>query len=87
MNLKATGMTRKLDNLGRVVIPMELRKTMGLNIGDGLEISTEGETIILRKFQPGCTFCGGRHELRRLGGQNVCRHCLDDIRKEKAPEG
>ena len=55
--MKSTGVVRKLDNLGRIVIPIELRKTMDIAIKDTLEIFTEGDEIILKKYQPGCIFC------------------------------
>lgn len=56
--MKATGIVRKVDNLGRVVLPKELRKTLALKEGDPLEIFTDGEAIILKSYKPGCIFCG-----------------------------
>ena len=55
--MKSTGVVRKLDNLGRIVIPIELRKTMDIAVKDTLEIFTEGDQIILKKYHPACIFC------------------------------
>jgi transcriptional pleiotropic regulator of transition state genes len=79
--MKSTGMTRPIDNLGRIVIPMELRKTMDLKSTDTMEIFTDADTIILRKYVRGCEFCGGSHELKPFGGKEICGHCREDIRK------
>ena len=67
--MNSTGVVRKLDNLGRIVIPIELRKTMGIAIKDTLEIFTEGDEIILKKYQPGCIFCQCRAQRHALQGQ------------------
>lgn len=58
--MKATGIVRKVDELGRIVIPIELRRTMGIDIKDPLEIFVDGEKIILRKYEPTCIFPGAR---------------------------
>lgn len=79
--MKATGIVRKVDELGRVVIPIELRKTLGINEKDGLEIFTDGERIVLRKYAPGCTFCGNANDLSNLLGKAVCGSCTAEIRK------
>ena len=74
--MKATGIVRKVDELGRVVIPIELRRTLEINERDGLEIFVENDRIILHKYEPGCMFCGGTDELTNLKGKNVCKECL-----------
>lgn len=80
--MKSTGMTRPVDNLGRVVIPKELRKVMNINESDRVEIFTEGKDIIvLRKYNPGCTFCGSMDKLFIFGGKHVCGDCGNMIRK------
>ena len=56
--MKATGIVRNVDMLGRIVIPMELRRTLGIEEHDPVEIFTEGDTVILRKYQCGCALCG-----------------------------
>jgi transcriptional pleiotropic regulator of transition state genes len=55
---KATGIVRRVDELGRIVLPIELRRVLGIQEKDKLEIYTEGDTIILHKYAPGCVFCG-----------------------------
>ena len=56
--MKATGIVRKVDELGRIVLPIELRRTLNINIKDPLEIYVDGESIMLKKYQPACVFCG-----------------------------
>ncbi|MDI6872118.1 MAG: AbrB/MazE/SpoVT family DNA-binding domain-containing protein [Bacillota bacterium] len=74
--MKATGIVRKVDELGRVVIPIELRRTLGINEGDPLEIFTDDDgQIILRKYAPGCIFCGRVEGVREFSGQLVCTEC------------
>jgi AbrB family transcriptional regulator, transcriptional pleiotropic regulator of transition state genes len=78
--MKSTGVVRKLDNLGRIVIPIELRKTLGIEIGNGMEIFTEDDRIILRKYAPGCVFCGDAGSgLETYGGKPVCPVCAAKI--------
>jgi len=77
--MKSTGIVRKVDELGRVVIPIELRKTMEIGEKEPLEIFVEGETIILKKYQPACVFCGQAKDVRNLKGKNVCTKCIGEI--------
>ena len=79
--MKATGIVRRLDQLGRFVIPKELRTTLDLKDTDPVEIFTEGDTIILRKYQPSCIFCGEAEGLVQIDGKNVCRKCVEKIKK------
>ncbi|MBQ1892377.1 MAG: AbrB/MazE/SpoVT family DNA-binding domain-containing protein [Firmicutes bacterium] len=79
--MKATGIVRRLDQLGRIVIPKELRTTLDLKDTDPVEIFTEGDTIILRKYQPSCIFCGEAEGLVQIDGKNVCRKCVEKIKK------
>ena len=79
--MKSTGVVRKLDNLGRIVIPIELRKTMGIAIKDTLEIFTEGDEIILKKYHPGCIFCGDVRNLQLFKGKMICEKCLAEMKK------
>ena len=74
--MKATGIVRKLDVLGRIVIPKELRTTLDLNETDPIEIFVEGNDIILRKYQPACIFCNDATDILQFGGKNICRQCL-----------
>ena len=66
--MKATGIVRKVDELGRIVIPRELRRTLGINEKDPVEIYTDGKGIILRKYAPGCAFCGSVNGIRYIHG-------------------
>ncbi len=79
--MKSTGMIRKLDDLGRIVLPSELRKNLGLENQDELEIFIEGECIILQKFAPSCVFCGCGENLVRYYDKNLCETCISAIRK------
>ena len=78
--MKSTGVVRKLDTLGRVVIPIELRKTMGIDIKDTLEIYTEGDEIILKKYEPGCVFCGDARNVSLFKGKNICPKCMKELK-------
>ena len=74
--VKSTGMVRRVDELGRIVLPIELRKTFNIVEKDALEIYTEGNTIILKKYEPACIFCGCDRRLVCHAGKNVCRDCV-----------
>ena len=78
--MKSTGVVRQLDNLGRVVLPIELRRTMGIGVKDLLEVFVDGEDIILRKYQPVCLFCGSQEDVTEYRGKNICRACLEQLR-------
>ncbi len=73
--MKSTGMVRKLDNLGRIVIPIEMRKSMGIDVKDSIEIFAEGDSIILRRYEAGCVFCGEARDTVMLHGKRVCAQC------------
>lgn len=73
--MKSTGIVRKIDELGRVVLPIELRRTMGIAEKDPLEIYIDSEKIILKKYEPACVFCGNASDVQVFHGKNVCREC------------
>ncbi|CAM4364046.1 transcriptional pleiotropic regulator of transition state genes [Paenibacillus sp. PastF-1] len=77
--MKATGIVRKVDELGRIVIPIELRRTMGIDIKDPLEIFVDGEKIILRKYEPTCIFSGSAENLINFRGKMVSKDVLDEL--------
>ncbi len=79
--MKATGIVRKLDQLGRIVIPKELRTTFDLKENDPIEIFVEGSDIILRKYQPACIFCNEATDVIQFEGKNVCKNCLEKMKK------
>lgn len=73
--MKATGVVRKVDELGRVVIPIELRRTMGIEEKDPVEIFVDGDKIILKRYEPACVFCGNASEVQHFHGKMVCNDC------------
>lgn len=78
--MKATGIVRQLDTLGRIVIPKELREQFGLKQGTPIEIFVGGSDIVLRKYAPGCVFCGTMEEdMRSFDGKNVCGSCWEKL--------
>lgn len=82
--MKSTGIVRKVDELGRVVIPIELRRTLDIEEKDALEIYVDADRIILRKYEPACScvFCGNADEVTNFKGKNVCKECLDSMIKQ-----
>lgn len=78
--MKSTGIVRSTDYLGRIVIPKELRNVLDISEKDCLEIFTEGEQIILQKYQPACVFCGEAKDIVNYKGKNICKCCLEDIK-------
>ncbi len=77
--LKATGIVRPVDELGRVVLPITLRRERGIAPNDELEIYVEGEKIILQKYKPRCVFCGEHEDLMEFHGKRICQQCAKDI--------
>ncbi len=77
--MKSTGIIRKVDNLGRIVLPIELRRTMDIEERDELEIFMENDRIILQKYEMACIFCGSSRGLSSFRGKNVCRECSKKI--------
>ncbi|MCR3761817.1 AbrB/MazE/SpoVT family DNA-binding domain-containing protein [Clostridium felsineum] len=81
--MKSTGVVRRVDELGRIVIPIELRRTLEIAEKDALEIYVDGEQIILKKYQPACIFCGDARDVVNYKGKNICQSCLQQLREEK----
>ncbi|MBQ6480782.1 MAG: AbrB/MazE/SpoVT family DNA-binding domain-containing protein [Anaerolineaceae bacterium] len=77
--MKATGIVRKVDELGRIVLPIELRRTLGIEIRDALEIYVDEETILLRKYTPTCVMCGESDGLVEFKGKKICRKCIEKL--------
>lgn len=77
--MKSTGIVRKVDELGRVVIPIELRRTLGIEEKDALEIYVDNEKIILKKYEPACVFCGNAADVKVFKGKQVCKDCAQDM--------
>ena len=78
--MKSTGIVRRIDDLGRVVIPMELRKVFDMPTGTPIEIYTEGDSIILHKYQNKCEFCGSTENITVFKDKIVCSNCLNDLK-------
>ena len=78
--MKSTGMVRKVDELGRIVLPAEIRKSMDIKIRDSLEIFTDGNRIVLQKYQPFCSFCNDADNVVYFGDKRVCRTCIEKIK-------
>lgn len=79
--MKSTGIVRKVDELGRVVIPIELRRNLDINVKDALEIFVDGEQIILKKYAPACIFCGQAKDVTSYKGKNICPACLEELKR------
>lgn len=77
--MKATGIVRNLDQLGRLVIPKETRRVFNLNEGDPVEIFTDGDTIILKKYAQGCQCCGNMENIKEYKGIKICKKCLNEL--------
>ena len=78
--MKSTGMVREIDGLGRFVLPKEIRNSLGIENGDAIEIYTDGNRVILKKYEPGCLFCGNIDGLAMFEGKLICRNCLDKMK-------
>ena len=78
--MKSTGMSRPIDSLGRVVLPKELFKTMDISSQDTLQISIDGDSIVLRKYHPSCVFCNGTVNIVEHKGKSVCKACMKNLR-------
>ena len=79
--MKSTGIVRKVDELGRIVLPIELRRTLDIAEKDSIEIYVEGSMIILKKYEPTCIFCGNSKNMTMYREKNVCMNCLKELRK------
>ena len=81
--MKATGIVRKVDELGRIVLPAELRRTLSIAEKDPLEIYVDGDSIVLQNYEEHCIFCGGSKDLRTVLGRNICDSCLSRLKKTR----
>ena len=84
--MKSTGIVRKIDDLGRIVLPIELRRTLEVSERDPLEIFIEDNTIILKKYQTACIFCGNAKDVVTYKGRNICPACIEEISKKLGDE-
>ena len=79
--MKSTGIVRKVDELGRVVLPIELRRNLNIEEKDALEIYVDENTVILKKYEPDCIFCGNAKDIVNFKGKNICAACLKEMKK------
>lgn len=80
--MKSTGIVRRVDELGRIVLPIELRRTLGIDVKDALEIFVDGNQIVLNKYEPACIFCNSANDIVNFKGKNICRQCLKELMEE-----
>ena len=79
--MKSTGIVRQMDSLGRIVLPIELRRTLDIAQKDSLEIYVDESSIILKKYQPSCIFCNNAKDVINYKGKNICKDCLKELGK------
>ncbi|MBY9081050.1 AbrB/MazE/SpoVT family DNA-binding domain-containing protein [Paenibacillus sp. HN-1] len=79
--MKSTGIVRKIDELGRLVIPIELRRTLNLEIKDPVEIFVDGEMVLFRKYAPGCAITGSQKDLVGFEGKQYSREVIKQLAK------
>lgn len=80
--MKATGIVRKVDELGRIVLPIELRRTLDIAEKDALEIFVEGSSVVLKKFRPNCVFCDSSKDVLHFKGKTICPKCIRALKNE-----
>ena len=78
--MKSTGIVRKVDELGRIVLTIEMRRTLDIAERDALEIYVEGASVILKKYKPSCIFCDATKDISVFKGKNICPKCLRDLK-------
>ncbi len=80
--MKSTGIVRRIDELGRIVLPIELRNNLGIKTKDAIEIFVEEDRVILKKYEPACLFCGNADDVILYRGKLVCRKCYKEIARQ-----
>lgn len=78
--MKPTGFVKKIDEMGRIVIPKNVRKTIGAEIGDSLQFFIDGDNIIMKKFSQSCVFCGSESDLTELNEKYICADCAAKLK-------
>ena len=84
--MKSTGIVRRVDELGRIVLPIEMRRTLDIAERDSLEIYVDGSSVILKKYAPSCIFCNEDTGIHMFRGKNICANCLNELRRLTADE-
>lgn len=80
--MKSSGIVRKIDGLGRIVLPIETRRMLDIEPRDGVEIFLDKDMVILKKYQPSCIFCGDADNITYYRDKRICRNCLADLKKQ-----
>lgn len=80
--MKSTGVVRKVDELGRIVLPISIRQTMDINEKDPLEIFIDDNRIILQKYHPACVFCNNADRIVYFNNKRICQDCLEKIKTQ-----
>ncbi len=84
--MKSLGIVRKVDELGRIVLPVETRRRMELETGDGVEIFVEKDRVILKKYEPACLFCGDAEDVVTYKDKKICKKCLRELQEAQIDE-
>lgn len=79
--MKSLGIVRKVDELGRIVLPIETRKRLDLGPKDPVEIFVEKDRVVLKKYEPSCIFCGDADDIVVYKDKRICRACLEELKK------
>lgn len=77
--MKSTGIVRKIDSLGRFVLPIEMRNRLDIGPDSGIEIFFENNSIVLRKYEPACIFCGSTNDVTDFKGKKICNACRTEL--------
>lgn len=80
--MKSTGVVRKLDELGRIVLPVEIRNVLDINPKDAIEIFTDNDKIILKKYQPACVFCNNVDNVVYFNEKRICSACIQKLKDQ-----
>ena len=80
--MKSTGVVRRVDELGRIVLPIEIRRSLDISVKDPVEIFIDNERIILQKYSPSCIFCGDADNIVFFNGKRICAKCLEEIKNK-----
>lgn len=78
--MKTSGIVRKVDELGRIVLPVEMRRLLNISEKDALEIALENEAIVIRKHHSECVFCGSVKDVVEFKGRNICAECISQLK-------
>ena len=78
--MKSTGVVRKIDELGRIVLPIEIRNNLDIKSRDAVEIFVDGDMVILKKYEPACIFCGNAANVESFSGKLICKDCLNKLK-------